>query len=360
MEFFFTKEQHWLDKWDVFSQNTNRGLYNQLSDWIKSYEVYGFDYNFLLVTHNDTIVAGCGIVIAKFSLFKFFIVPSGPVINLGYENVLDTILEKLKQEAITKKCCYFQISLPYCDQNLNFCDYNLDQNCEISSYFKGLVGVGFKYVIPLQGFRIVNLSKGQTHQEIVSNYSSNHKRNLLKAKQNELTFKFVISKIDIKDAYNCFVMNALDKGYPLRSYESVAATLQNYIDKDFAKIGCCYYKNLLIGAIYVLKCGNRLIYINGGVFKEYQHYNASVFMHNQMIQYSIEKKYESYDLSVGGSKGVIKFKEGFGTQLFTYVPTRNWILNPLKYNTFKFLEKYIKPHKQKISSILLFLKKIKK
>ena len=83
-------------------------------------------------------------------------------------------------------------------------------------------------------------------------------------------------------------------------------------------------------------------------------------MHDKIIQYSIENNFNSYDLSVGGSKGVIKFKEGFGSQLYTYVPTRNFVLSPIKYKVFKFLERYIKPYKQKISSILLFLKKIKK
>ena len=62
MKFFFTKEQNWLDKWDAFLLQTERGLYNQLSDWIKSYEVYGFDFNFLIATENDKIVGGCGIV----------------------------------------------------------------------------------------------------------------------------------------------------------------------------------------------------------------------------------------------------------------------------------------------------------
>src|SRR6478672_3520913 len=156
MNFFFSKNQDWLDRWDAFLQHTERGLYNQLSDWIKSYEVYGFDYNFLIAVEGDAIVGGCGIVIAKFSVFKFFTVPSGPVLDVGYENTLDEFLNHLQTEAKKTGCCYFQLSLPSCGSN--FHHYCLDAISTKSSYFSGKVGVAFKYVIPLQGMRLVDLT----------------------------------------------------------------------------------------------------------------------------------------------------------------------------------------------------------
>lgn len=359
MNFFFTKDQNWLNKWDAFLQETERGLYNQLSDWIKSYEVYGFDYNFLIATENDKIIGGCGIVIAKFSFFKFFTIPSGPVIAVGFENCADDLIIQLKNEAQKTNCCYFQISLPYCKDDLNFHNYNLEKIPNTSVYYSGNEGVLFKYVIPLQGMRIVDLTGENPYQRVFSNYSSNNKRNLNKTKQTNLEFKFVTSDAEIEEAYNCFVLNAIEKGYPLRSYQSMAKTLRSYIDKDHAKMACCFLDKKIIGALYVMKCGNRLIYINGGILKEFQHLNISNFMHDKMIQYSIDKGFKSYDLSVGGSKGVVKFKESFGSELYLYVPTRHWILKPLRFKMFLFVEKYLKPYKSKIAGILMVLKKVK-
>ncbi len=360
MNYFFTKNEDWLIKWDDFLFKSNRGLYNQFSDWIKSYEVYGFDYTFLLVTQNDKIIGGCGIVIAKFSLFRFFIVPSGPVIEIGFETILDNCIVELLNKAKNSKCCYFQISLPYSKENSNFYNYNLNSVSLQSNYFSGNEGVAFKYVIPLQGFRIVDLTKENPYEYALSKYSSNNKRNLNKTKSANLEFKFVTENNDIKEGYNCFVMNSLEKGYPLRSYQSMEKTLRKYIDKGFAKMACCYKDNKIIGAIYVMNCGQRLTYINGGVLKEYQQLNISNFMHDKMIQFSIDYGYKSYDLSVGGSKGVVKFKESFGSELFLYVSTRHWIIKPFQFKLFQFVERYLKPHKSKIANLLLLLKKVKK
>ncbi len=357
MNFFFTKEQSWLDKWDAFLQETERGLYNQLSDWIKSYEVYGFDYSFLIAVENEKIVGGCGIVVAKFSFFKFFIVPSGPVLEVGFESSLDDFLLQLQDEAKKIGCCYFQLSLPYSDTT--FSKYTLDRISENSRYFSGKEGVAFKYVIPLQGMRLVDLTMENTYENVVKKYSSNNKRNLNKTKQVDLEFRFVTSDIEIEQGYDCFALNAIEKGYPLRSYASMSKTLRAYIDKDHAKMACCFLDKKIIGALYVMNCGKRLTYINGGVLKEFQHLNVSNFMHDKMIQYAIENNHKSYDLSVGGSKGVVQFKESFGTQLYLYTPTRHWILKSQRFKLFLFVEKYLKPHKVKIAQLLIVLKKLK-
>ncbi len=355
MQFFFTKSQDWIAKWDAFLLKSERGLYNQLSDWIKSYEVYGFDYQFLIVVQNDQIVGGCGIVIAQFSAFKFFTVPAGPVLEVGHDDLLDTVLAELQKEAKRTGCCYFQLSLPYCKPN--FRQYALETVAENSLYFTGTEGVAFKYVIPLQGMRLVDLSMENAYEKVYSGYSSNNKRNLNKAKKAGLEFRFVTSDEEIEQAYQCFALNAIEKGYPLRSYASMAQTLRAYIDKNHAKIACCFLDGKIIGALYVMHCGQRLTYINGGVLKDFQQLNVSNFMHDQMIQYAINQGHKSYDLSVGGSKGVVQFKESFGTQLYLYVPTRHWILKPLRFRIFLMIEKYLKPHKAKMARLLILLKK---
>lgn len=355
---FFTKEQEWLDKWDVFLQNSERGLYNQLSDWIKSYEVFGFDYEIFIQTKNDIIIGGCGIVIAKFSIFKFYIVPCGPVLDFENENQLDFILQQLKNNALKKGCCYFQISVPKVQniQPKNDCSINNIQ--ESSTYFSGNNGTKFKYVIPLYGMRLVDLSS-KNYDVVFSSFGKNHKRNIIKSQSENLTFKFVTNPNDIETAYNCFVLNAQDKGYPLRSYKSIQKTLNAYITKDFAKMGCCYYNDKIVGAIYVMKCAKRYIYINGGVLKEFQHLNVSHFLHNYMIQDSLKKGFNYYDVSVGGSQGVIRFKEGFGSQLYNFIETKHWILKPFTFKIYLLIEKKIKPYKSKIADLLLQFKKIK-
>lgn len=356
MEFLFTTEKTWIDRWDAFLQQSERGIYIQLSDWIKSYDAYGFDSNFFIATENDTIIGGCAIVIARFSFLKFFIVSCGPILSEGYEQYADVMLKKLKDQAQKQNCCYFQISMPVCKDEVNPLNYCLDTISSNSFYNTGQEGVAFKYVIPLHGMRITYLNN-RVYDEVFAAYNSNTKRNIKKTNQNGFEFRFVTSDEEIKAAYDCFVLNAQDKGYPLRSYESMAKSLRSYIDKDFCKIACCYYEGKLIAALYVILCGQRLTYINGGVLKEYQHLNASAYLHDKMIQYSMEKGYKSYDLSVGGSKGVVRFKEGFGSKLYLYQNTRYWVLKPKVFRVYLFLEKYLKRNKNKVAKFLTFIKR---
>jgi lipid II:glycine glycyltransferase (peptidoglycan interpeptide bridge formation enzyme) len=359
-DLFFTKNQEWLDKWDQFLLQSDRAWYNQLSDWIKSYEVYGFDHEFMILVQNDTIIGGCGIVVAKFSLFKFLIVAAGPILELGYEHELERCLQELQKKAKELNCCYLQISVPSTKDNHCFSNYTLPPLHTTSNYFSGKEGVAFKYVIPLQGYRIVKLDNENPYETARSHYNSNNKRNLNKANKLELEFKFVTTDEDIKNAYQCFVLNAQEKGYPLRSYESMKTTLRKYIDKDYAKIGCCFYQNQIIGALYVMNCGQRLIYINGGVLKDFQTYNISNFMHDKMIHYSASINYKCYDLSVGGSKGVVQFKESFGSELYLFITTRHWILKSFHFKVFSIMERYLKPHKTRMAQLLMLLQKVKK
>lgn len=356
MKSFFTQDQVWIDKWDVFLEQSERGLYNQFSDWIKAYSVYGFDSVFYLITKNDEVIGGCGIVIAKFSFLKFYIVPCGPVLSLGLENEIDNIIMNLKSDALKRGCCYFQISLPVLKNKQHLYNYTVPNISEKSIYFNGISGTKFKYVIPLFGKRLIHL-EGKNHKTIFENYSKNHKRNILKASSFNLKFKFVNSEDDLKVAYNCFELNAKEKGYPLRSYQSMKETLKNYISKDYARMGCCFLNDKIIGAVYVMKCGNRFIYINGGVLKEFQYMNVSHFMHDCMIKESIKLKFKTYDISVGGSTGVIKFKEGFGSELFEFIDTKHWILKPFIFKIYLLFENKLKKYKSTIAKGLLKVKK---
>lgn len=356
---FFTNEQLWLDKWDDFLKKSDRGLYNQLSSWIKFYEVYGFETTFYIITKDDSIVGGCAIVIAKFSLFKFYIIPCGPVLIHEFEYKLDFIIEQLQMDASKRGCCYFQLSIPFLkNQNLNL-DYTLQNLQSDSIYFSGNTGTRFKHVIPLYGMRLTNL-ENKSYNQVYDKFSSNHKRNIQKTKSENFIFKFISSSNEIEEAYQCFVLNSIDKGYPIRSFDSMQNTLQDFINNDVAKIGCCFLDNKIIGAVYVMKTGNRLIYINGGVLKEHQHQRVSHFMHNELIKYSIEQNYKSYDISVGGSLGVINFKEGFATELYEFIETRYWVLRPKTFKMYELIEQKLKKHKSKIAYLLQKFKKVKR
>jgi lipid II:glycine glycyltransferase (peptidoglycan interpeptide bridge formation enzyme) len=354
---FFTKEKSWLVEWDKFLQSTERGLFNQTSIWLQSYEVYGFDFEVFIITENDVIVGGCALVFAKFSIFKFLIVPCGPVLIESQEHLVDSVINELKEYALNSNCCCFQINLPFIKEGATFHNYTIKNISSDSVYYSGLEGTKFKYVIPLLGMRLIDLSN-KTYDEVAQDFSSNHKRNISKASLYDFKFEQATDEKSIAEAYECFVQNAQGKGYSLRSYESMKNTLHAYVSKDQGVIATCVYQNKIIGAIFVIKCGQRLTYINGGTLQDYQNLPVPFYLHNELIKYALQNGFKSYDLSVGGSDGVIRFKKGFGSELYCFENTRYWVFKPFRFKIFVLIEKRLKPYKQTVAKLLAIIKKV--
>ena len=149
MKSFFTKDNNWLKKWDAFLKTENRGNHLLYSDWLSSYKSYGFDFEvFIIINENEKIIGGFGAVIAKTLMFKFYIVPVGPIFTIGNESENDFALEKLKIRAKELNCCYCQFSFPHSNENTGFKHFFSTNNINLNDYKSGNL---FKYVYSPKG-----------------------------------------------------------------------------------------------------------------------------------------------------------------------------------------------------------------
>lgn len=360
MKLFWTKEQAWLDRWDEFLFKNPRGHYAQLSDWIRSYEAYGFSYSFLILTNKNEIVGGCGVVVAKFSFFRFNILNCGPILLENYENQLENIFEELFVFSKRSKACYLQINLPVSEQASSADNYTLSKISSTSLFYTGKEGVLFKYVISVNGFRWVNLKGTQPYLSAFSRYNNNTKRNVNKSLSNDLKFSVLKDKTSLKEAYSIIENNAKTQGYTVRSFESFNHTLLKLLNKDYALLACCFKENEMVGCLIQFDSGRRFSYIMGGIKRELGDLKIGHFLHDQMIRLSIQKGYMDYDISVGGSSGVLQFKKGFGSEYQAFSKTRHWILKPNTFRFFLLFEKHIRPYKRQISVLLSYLKSLNK
>lgn len=351
MELFFTKEEKWLLVWDDFLKQNSRGHYSQYSAWLKSYKEYGFDFNLFLLVDNNRIIGGCGLVIPKVTFFKFIIVPVGPIISEFYEDKIEVLLQKIHEFALKSGACYLQINVPCLANNLQS-KYSISSLKEDSFYFKGLDGNKFKYVISVDGFRFVDLSQKNPEK----NYSSNTKRNIKKSLDGNLEFKFAKTYQEIEIAYNCIANNAVSQGYSVRSYAAFKSTISHLIEKDHAVFAVCLFENKVVGSLFLIESGGRYNYISGGTDRNFNNYKIGHFLHHNIIALSIEKKYEVYDISIGGNEGVVRFKEGFGGKHLKFIGTKYWILKPVLFKIFLFFDGYLNPHKAKIAGLLSKIK----
>ena len=119
--------------------------------------------------------------------------------------------------------------------------------------------------------------------------------------------------------------NGQQQGYSVRSWNDIKPMLIKMVKAKVCLIPYCLHHNSIKGALIVFEIGKRLTYISGGTLREEIDLKIGHFLHNEMIIYCIDKGYAFYDISVGGSVGVTRFKEGFGAKHLEFIGSRHWI-----------------------------------
>ncbi|HEU4496023.1 MAG TPA: hypothetical protein VFR70_03140, partial [Flavobacterium sp.] len=240
MEFLFTKNTGWMQKWDNFLFEENCGSHLLYSDWLKSYASYGFDYEVLLVIDNGRISGGFGAVIAKSLFFKFYIIPHGPIFLSNYENHLHEVLNRMRMRAKEIGCCYAQYSLPVSDEAPI-------KNRAFSSGFikreniKADKGNLFKYVYSSYGINWVGFNNARTPEEFKNQLAAQVRRNInLSYKSNPVIY-FANSEEECRLAYRAIEDNAIEGNYSVRSFDDFKGTIVNLVEKQkaymiFAKV----------------------------------------------------------------------------------------------------------------------------
>lgn len=356
MKIFFTKEQHWLDKWDDFVSTNNRGNNLILSDWLKSYQSYGFDFEIGVCLENEKIVGGFGAVIAKMTFFQFYIVPHGPIFQEGFETAISFVINELVQRAKKVKCCYVQYSLPFSDDSaIKAYSYPLDLKNQIENL--GTQGNLFKYIYSSYGINWLSFNETKSAEELLQKFTVQARRNINLAYRNDVRIGYPKTEEDCRMAYQLIEENAKSANYSVRSFEDFKTTILSLIGKNKAFLITVSLNNEIKGVGFVVNCGNYLSYISGGTRKEKPDLNIGYIMHWEAIKKSFELGFKGYNISMGGSKGVQGFKAKFMAQaIFFDQPHQYIILKPVVFKVYLFLNDCFKNNKERISNVL---KKIK-
>lgn len=354
MRIFYAKDKYWIDRWDQFIINNKCGSHLILSNWLESYKTYGFDYEIIICLENEQIIGGFGAVIAKVAFFKFYIISYGPVISKGNEDKLNSILEFAEQSARKRNCCYMEVAIPF---NLDFIDnQHLIERKTDSVLFRDVsLGNKFKYIYSSNGLNWIDLTHGDL-EVFLMGLATKARRNIRASERKELICKKITNYEEVRQVYKLFEENAVRGNYSIRDWKSFGISLQKMINKNKAIILGAYKDNNLKGAILLIESGKYYTFIMGGTKKENPDVRAGQFLQLQAIKLSIQNRFDGYNISLGGSKGVIDFKNEFNPQVISFENSKyHWIIKPMYFNFFLIVEKYMKPHKKMISKTLAFL-----
>lgn len=344
---FFTKEQNWFDKWDIYLQEMPSSSYILLSDWVKSYASYGFEIELCLVVRDETIVGGFFAVVAKVAFFKFYIVPYGPIATNDDSSVLNILISDVTKRAKEIKSCYCQINLPF---------YNSQEHLSSLQDYKS--GQLFKYVFSLNGLNWIDLKKYTNEEQLVLDFKSSVRRDIRSSNRKGLTVDFLSDVNEIKKAYNLCVTNASERNYAIRDWKDVEKSILELSEKKLGKFIVAYKDDEMKGAIFIVKSGNYYNYLFGGTTKEKPDLLVGHFLQWEALKLSIQEQCSGYNISLGGSKGVLEFKNSFNSEEILFQNSKHYtIINSFLFSFFLYFEKYIKPYKKTIAKVLSFLKK---
>jgi lipid II:glycine glycyltransferase (peptidoglycan interpeptide bridge formation enzyme) len=357
MELIFTKDNDWLVRWDSFVVQENRSSHLLLSDWVKSYQSYGFDYEFCIGVETDTIVGGYAAVIAKAFVFKFYIVPFGPIVASGFENQWNELIASVSKRAIIFNSCYCHITLP-------FSIISNEHIYPVLSKFEALnqarEGHLFKYVYASNGLNWVNLTGFSNSESKIETLNPSVRRNIRNSYRKGLALQELDTIDKLEKGYNLFVENAQLANYSIREWKDVKESLEALMQRGVLKMLGAYKNAELKGAIALVESGNYYTYVLGGSKKEKPDLRTGDFLQWEAIKLSIEKGFDGYNISLGGSKGVMDFKNSFNTTAILFENSKyHWILKPFHLRLFLFFEQSIRPFKKQISKMLSILNKKK-
>ncbi|RXR34667.1 peptidoglycan bridge formation glycyltransferase FemA/FemB family protein [Flavobacterium piscinae] len=355
MEIIFSKDNDWLAKWDDFVQNENRASHLLLSDWNKAFQSYGFDFEIGLLVENDKIIGGFSAVIAKALFFKFYIIPFGPIVSLGYESKLNGLIEKVLERAKLYKSCYCHITIPVNTNGNKHLFRELPLLPILNNVQKGHL---FKFVYSSNGLNWKSVNNFTNEEELLSSFRASVRRYIRSSERKELELRFLESEKDVKLAYNLCLENAKNHNYSLRDWSSFKETLLTMIENKKAKFLGAFYENDIKGAALIVKAGNYYTYILGGTKKQKPDFLAGHFLHWQAIKLSFSEKLSGYNISLGGSKGVVDLKNSYADgQIYFENSKYHWVLKPTYFKLYLFFEKKLKNNKKLISKLLNHIKR---
>ena len=352
MELLYTKEVAWLNKWDNYLMTNDLGCHLLYSDWLKSYTKYGFDFEILILKSKDKIIGGFGAVIAKSLFFKFYIIPHGPIVSLGYEKELDKIIASFVDRAKKLNCCYVQYSLPLSNDALIEKQTYSPEVLQLINNL-GKKGNLFKYVYSSYGINWVDCNSTNSHEELLLQFSSQVRRNINLSYRNNPIIEFASSEKECRSAYSLIEENAKEGRYAVRSFNDFKDTILEMVTKKSAFLMTANVGNEIKGCAFFVKSGNHFTYISGGTKKEKPDMKIGYLLHWEIIKKSFQYGFSGYNISMGGSKGVVEFKAKFNTKALLFeAPHYHVILSPLLFKIYLILNSIFVKNKKTVSVLL--------
>jgi len=344
-----TKEAKWLSQWDAIQLESPKGMFTQCSSWLMSYQAYGFDYVLFLGVNGEQIHAGFGCLVVKVGPFRLINCNWGPYTD-GVVNPIECIrqlqLWSKKQGAIAIQLNVSseepEVRFAFEKGGFSFIPGNLMKKVFSPIYFNWI--------------SLPNSADPEAERILLKSFSENARRNVKAAVKNDLVLERVNSPEVLRDLYACFENNAAREGYLIRDWKDIQGSLVEAMHLKQSLFFVVRLGNKIIGAIWAAKGGRSYHYIMGGVERTVKDLKVGHLLQWSVILESMKEGMDKYNISVGGSEGVVRFKSSFNPVEAQSGGVFHLVLIPWKYKLFKFGFSIAQRNKKLASKILKLLK----
>lgn len=344
-----TKEELWIQKWDEIQLESPLGMFTQCSSWLNSYQAYGFQPKYLLAVDQGQIRAGFAFLLVKIGPFTMVNCTWGPYTDGTIS--LNDCLKEIYSWAKTRGALAVQVNLAKGFWN--------PESVGIISGMGFLAGNVMSKIFSPSLFNWISLPNHEDPEAdriLLKSFSENARRNIKAALKNDLQVEKVDTPEALRQAYACFESNAAREGYPIRDWEDLKISLNQAMEKGQALFYLVKMENQVLGAIWSAKGGQAYHYIMGGVERTEKDLKIGHLLQWTVMQASLQEGLKKYNISVGGSEGVVRFKSSFYPVEEQSVGAFHAILIPWKYQLFKKGFKFAEKNKKLASKLLKLIR----
>lgn len=348
-----------LDQWDAFNMHSPRGHYCQLSTWLRSFAVYGFQFHVIVAKNSDDCIVG-GMGLLSFKALSSLLVssPIGPLVEIGSEHASYSLLEAALDYAKSHKAFLLQLQFPAAagDQLPATMPPQLPQTPRPQTGQVWRTGNAPNLMQWLDFNCLSDLRDDAWSAAMLKSFKENTRRNIRTSLKNGLSASEARTESELREACRLIESNGQEQGYATRTWEEIGPTLMAQVEKNQAIVTVAHHEDKMLGVHYGVIAGRRYSYIMGGTQRVQPDLRIGHFLHWTAISKAKELGLLGYDLTSGGSEGVSKFKAGFNPQRVEFVAPQHYVLSRPKYSAFMKMYPVMRRHKKLMSRILRVIK----
>jgi hypothetical protein len=348
-----------LKEWDEFLLNSPRGHYCQLSTWLKSYCVFGCDFEVLIARNERSgpIIGGAGLLHFDRRIFRIAIMPIGPIVDIEKDAAAGPILRAALDHSRDVGVAALQLHFP-CSA-----EYDLPALLpatrlpELPSSQTGVVVKDGRAQSEMLWIDIPALLDDEAWRDLaLRSFGQDHRRKIRQAERSGLEAFESSTEAELREAYSVIEENARLQGYQVRAWKDLGATLLEQVNNRQAIMLVARHQGRNVGAHYGALAGRRYTYVLGGITNEGRALKAGYFLQWEAMNRAKKLGFSGYDLTSMTTANVWDFKRGFRPKLVPLVESRYCVFSKMRYKAFNWAYPKPRGHREPVLKLLRVMK----